>query len=287
MPGSEEELLEIARHGSLTELRDRARERRLDSVPVDQLHARQVAARRFRHWRDGLGMVCFEGALPPETGIPFVTRIEREAARRHRDSKRASHADRFEACAADALYALTMAGPGDKRSPATDLVIVCDLYAWRRGHAHSGEPCHVIGGRPIPVELAKQLSRDAFLKVVLHDGIDIHKVHHHGRRYTAELRTALALGPVPAFDGRACSRCARTWGLQYDHKDPIAHTGTTSYSNVQSLCYPCHVDKTEEDRRAGLLAGRATARGSAPPAGTGRSHRSGTVRGTAARTEPP
>jgi len=287
MPGSEEELLEVARHGDLTELRDHARERRLDSVPVDQLHARQVAARRFRHWRDGLGMVCFEGALPPETGIPFVTRIEREAARRHRSSKRTSDAERFEAYAADALYELAMAGPGDKRSSATDLVIVCDLYAWRRGHAHRGEPCHIIGGGPIPVELARQLSRDAFLKVVLHDGVDIHRVHHQGRRYTAELRTALALGPAPAFDGRECSRCARKWSLEYDHKDPIAHTGATSYSNVQSLCYSCHAEKTEEDRKAGLLASRKTARGSAPPTKNKAGRRPRTIRGAAATPDPP
>jgi hypothetical protein len=288
MPGSEEELLEVARQGDLTELRDHARERRLGSVPVDQLHARQVAARRFRHWRDGLGMVCFDGALPPETGIPFVTRIEREAARRHRDAKRNSDTERFEAYAADALYALTTAGPGEKkRSSTTDLVIVCDLYAWRRGHAHRGEPCHVIGGGPIPVELAKQLSQDAFLKVVLHDGVDIHRVHHQGRRYTAELRTALALGPVPAFDGRACSRCARKWSLQYDHKDPIAHTGTTSYSNVQSLCYSCHAEKTEEDRKAGLLTRRTTARSSALRTNNSAGRFPRTIRGAAATPDPP
>jgi hypothetical protein len=288
MPGSEEELLEIARQGDLTELRDHARERRLGSVPVDQLHARQVDARRFRHWRDGLGMVCFEGALPPETGIPFVSRIEREAARRYRASKRTSEVDRFEAHAADALYALTMTGSDGTRPSATDLVIVCDINAWRRGHAHPAEPCHIVGGGPIPVELAKQLSQDAFLKVVLHDGVDIHKVHHHGRRYTAELRTALDLGAVPAFDGRACSRCTRRWSLQYDHKDPIAHAGTTSYANVQSLCYSCHAQKTEEDRRAGLLGNRAAARGSAPPTGTqGKGPRPRTIRGAPSTPAPP
>ena len=281
MPGSEEDLLEVARHGDLTELRDHARERRLGSIPVDQLHARQVAARRFRHWRDGLGMVCFEGALPPETGIPFVSRIEREAARRYRAFKHTSEVDRFEACAADALYALTMTGADGKRPSATDLVIVCDINAWRRGHAHPAEPCHIVGGGPIPVELAKQLSEDAFLKVVLHDGVDIHKVHHHGRRYTAELRTALELGAAPAFDGRACTRCARRWSLQYDHKDPIAHTGATSYANVQSLCYSCHVEKTDEDRRAGLLANRPTACSSTPPTnGQRKGRRPRTTRGT-------
>jgi hypothetical protein len=31
--------------------------------------------------------------------------------------------------------------------------------------------CHLIDGGPLPVELAKELSKDAFLKTALHDGI--------------------------------------------------------------------------------------------------------------------
>jgi len=265
MPGQEHDLLEVARHGDLGKLRDAVREKTFSSASPDELHRRQVAARRFRHWRDSLGMICFDGALPPEAGLPFVTRIEREAARRHRMSKQAGAPERFESHAADALVALHEAGGDGKRSQRTDLVVVCDLYAWRRGHAHEGEPCHLIGGGPIPVDVARELAADAFLKVVLHDGVDIHKVHHAGRRYTAELRTALDIGPVPAFEGRACVDCRRTWGLEYDHDDPIAHTGPTSYANVKARCRPCHAEKTERDRAAGLLAQRATARGPGPP----------------------
>ena len=75
-----------------------------------------------------------------------------------------------------------------------DLVIVCDLEAWRRGHAHDGEPCHIIGGGPIPVSLAKELGQDAFLKAVLHTGTELHTIAHFGRRWPAKLRTALELG---------------------------------------------------------------------------------------------
>ena len=265
MPDQERDLLEVAKHADLGKLREAVRNRTFASTSPEQLHRRQVAARRFRHWRDALGMVCFDGALPPETGLPFVTRIEREAARRHRLSKQAGAPERFESHAADALVALHEAEGDGRRSPRADLVIVCDLYAWRRGHAHEGEPCHLIGGGPIPVDVAKQLAADAFLKVVLHDGVDIHKVHHAGRRYTAELRTALDIGPAPAFDGRSCVDCRRTWGLEYDHDDPIAHTGPTSYANVKPRCRPCHAEKTERDRAAGLLAKRGRARSPDPP----------------------
>ena len=264
-PDHEHDLLEVAKHADLGGLREAVRKRTFASTSPEELHRRQVAARRFRHWRDALGMVCFDGALPPESGLPIVARIEREAARLHRLAKQAGRPERFESHAADALIALHTAEGGGKQSSRTDLVVVCDLYAWRRGHVHDGGPCHLIGGGPIPVDVAKELATDAFLKVILHDGVDIHKVHHVGRRYTAELRTALDIGPVPDFSGRACVDCQRTWGLEYDHDDPIAHTGPTSYANVKARCRPCHAEKTEHDRAAGLLAKRAKARSPDPP----------------------
>ena len=269
MPGAEAELLEIARSGDLTALRDGARERRLESLSAEQLHDHQVASRHFRHWRDGLGLVCFEGALPPETGIPFVTRVEREAERLWRSAKRGRASEVFERHAADALVNLCAEGSGTAPPSRAELVIVCDLYAWRRGHSHQGEPCHVIGGGPIPVALAKELATDAFLKIVLHDGVDIQKIRHVGRKYTASLRTALDLGPVPAFTGGACVDCNRTFGLQRDHDNPVANTGPTSIANVKARCYPCHAQKTERDRLAGLLGSGARARAAGrakPPA---------------------
>ncbi len=266
LPGAEAALLHVARTGDLGQLRDAAREKRLSGTPVEDLHRRQVQARWFRHFRDGLGMVRLEAALPPESGIPLVTRIEREAARLRDAPRRHGPVERFEAYAADAFIAAFANGAdAPTRRQSTDLVIVCDLLAWRRGHAHEGEPCHLLGGGPIPVEVAKELGRDAFLKAVVHDGKDVLKVRHFGRRYTAELRTALDLGPVPAFSGRACAACKRTFGLERDHVEPIAANGRTSIDNVQDLCYPCHQEKTERDRRAGLLGEKAKARRPGPP----------------------
>ncbi|MGH9100247.1 MAG: hypothetical protein ACRDV8_08470, partial [Acidimicrobiales bacterium] len=171
-PGGEAELLALARGADLTRLRDETRTRRMAALRPGDLRRRQLGARRFRHWRDGLGMVCFTGALPPETGVPFVARLEREAARLHREAKKRGSTERFCAHAADSLVGLCSGTDGGAKG-RVDLVVVCDLYALRRGHAHEGEPCHLLGGGPIPVEVARQLGRDAFLKVVLHDGVDI------------------------------------------------------------------------------------------------------------------
>lgn len=137
-----------------------------------------------------------------------------------------------------------------------ELVIVCDLMAWRRGRTLPGEPCHVIGGGPIPVPVAREWSDDAFVKAVLHDGTAIHTICHFGRNMPAVLRTALYLGPVPDFTGRVCRDCGQPFGLEIDHVDPVGHHGQTSYDNLQPLCWSCHRAKTERDRQAGLIGSR-------------------------------
>jgi hypothetical protein len=143
------------------------------------------------------------------------------------------------------------------KARAADVVFVVDTRAYRRGHSHPGEPCHIIGGGPVPVDAVRDEVDDAFLKVVLHDGVDIQTVAHYGRRRSAELQTALALGAAPNFEGVVCAEpgCDRAYGLQWDHVDPCANGGLTSLGNIQPLCTPHHVDKTERDRKAGLLTG--------------------------------
>ena len=209
-------------------------------------------------------MVHLHAALPPEVGLPIVHRLEAETDRIRRDERRAGSREPRAAHAADALVRLL--GNGGKGRPnRADLVLVVDLRAWRRGHAHTGELCHLIGGGPLPVPVIRELSEDAFLKVVLHDGVALNTVAHLGRHIPAELRTALDLGPLPDLAGVACTHpgCGRTTGLEWDHVHPNAARGPTSYDNLQPRCWPHHRDKTERDRQAGLI-------GSRPPAGEGR-----------------
>jgi hypothetical protein len=200
VPGAEGELLTLARRSGLGPVREEARKRRLGAVDPSDLHRRQRAARRFRHWRDDLGLVCFTGALTPEVGVAFVNRLEAETDRRVRRARKEGGGEPREALAADAFAAL-VSGQGKGKAASADLVVVCDLAAWRRGHPHPGEVCHLRGGGPIPVELARRLGADAFLKAVLHDGVAIHTVAHFGRHLPAELRTALELGDPPASRG--------------------------------------------------------------------------------------
>jgi hypothetical protein len=259
--GAEAELLAVARGSDLSQLRDRSRQHRQTHVDPAALRRRQFQLREFRHWQDRDGMIRFAGALPPETGLPFVRRVEAAALRHRRAARAAGDAStRFEAHAADALTEL-VAGAGStdgaRRPLQAELVLVCDLFAWRRGHTHPGEACHIIGGGPIPVEVAKDLAGDAFVKAVLHDGVEIHTIKHFGRYLPAPLRSALDLGPIPEFTGRECTDCGSRWGLQYDHVDPVANQGPTEYANLKARCYKDHEIKTERDRQAGLLGPKA------------------------------
>jgi HNH endonuclease len=254
--GAEAELLDLARRSDLSRVREQARQHCQAHTDPAALRRRQLGLREFRHWQDRDGMIRFSGGLPPDTGLRFVRRVEAQALRRRRSARAGGgEPERFEAHAADALAELVAGATDDhrKRDDRTELVLVCDLYAWRRGHSHPGEVCHIVGGGPLPPEVARDLAQDAFVKVAFHDGTNIHTVKHFGRHLPAVLRTALDLGPVPDFSGRACVDCGSRWGLEYDHVDPVANGGPTAYANLEARCYKDHQIKTEQDRKAGLL----------------------------------
>jgi len=258
-PGSEAELVGLAQDQGLGAVRQEVRKRALEAKPAEDRAERQHRARYFRHWLDELGMVRFSGALPPTVGIGTANRIEAEAARLRRAAGPGGRGDSFDAHAADALVKL-VAGAGKGPGPRADLVVVVDLAAYRRGHAHPGETCHIVGGGPVTVGFARATAEDAFIKAVTHDGVRIETVAHFGRHIPVELRTALELGNPPGLDGAACTEpgCHRRYGLEWDHIDPVAHNGPTSYDNLSARCKPHHWEKTERDRQAGLF-------GPAPP----------------------
>jgi hypothetical protein len=284
VPGSSADLLEVASSQSLRALKDEARDRRLRAINPEELHALQHARMYHRHWITALGTTRYEGELPPEYGVPFTNQLDVETDRLWLKAHQAAgqpvspetgnssdatselpgSGDRTPArveirrsvLAAQAFVRMLENGGGKGKTNRADLVIVCDLDAYRRGHAHDGEPCHIVGGGPIPVAVAKELGQDAFLKAVLHTGTEIHTIAHFGRRYPTVLRTALDLGAPPTFNGNVCAApgCGRRYHLQHDHIDPVANGGKTSYANHQPLCPPDHRLKTERDRKAGLLS---------------------------------
>jgi len=144
-----------------------------------------------------------------------------------------------------------------------------------------------MGGGPVPVSVVREaLEHDAFLKAVIHDGVRIDTVVHYGRHIKAELRTALELGKPPDLDGVTCADgCGRRYNLEWDHVDPVANNGPTSFDNLEPRCWAHHQDKTERDRLAGLLDGLRKAVAGAraeSAAGPGASSGPGTEAGSGA-----
>jgi hypothetical protein len=116
----------------------------------------------------------------------------------------------------------------------------------------------VIGGGPVPVSVVRAAAVSAFVKVAVRDRKKLHAIVHYGRKFPVELRTALDLGDPQRFDGAVCSEegCDRRYGLEWDHVDPVNNGGPASYENMKAECGPHHWEKTERDRKAGLLDSR-------------------------------
>jgi 5-methylcytosine-specific restriction endonuclease McrA len=254
VPEHEHELLSMARAGDLGAVKTAARQHVLRTMPAEDLHAKQHEAQYARHWTNDLGNTCVGVELPPEIGVPWVNRFDREVDRAWRTAPRDGRRLSRERVAADVFVRMT-SGDVAKQAVKADVVFVVDLDAYRRGHVHDGEVCHVIGGGPIPVEIVREMVKDAFVKAVVHDGVQIHTVKHFGRYRKAELQTALDLGAAPRFEGAVCEEagCNRRYHLQWDHKDPVANGGPTARDNLQGLCGHHHTNKTERDRKAGKL----------------------------------
>ena len=250
LPDQEAELVQLAQRSSVRAIRDEVRRREVAAVHPDRLYEARRAAREFHHWVDRLGMVCFRGALPPDVGIPFVNRLDRLTDREWRVARKDKRLESRSAHAADA-FAQLVRGRGASAQGGTDLVLVYDLEAWTRGHAHTGEVGHVVGGGTLPVSVARRLAVDAFVKVVLHDGTKVDTIIHYGRRRPALLQSVLDLGDPPVFEGVTCSEegCDRRYGLQWDHVVPVADGGPTCADNLQPMCSPDHAKKTERERR--------------------------------------
>ena len=250
-PGSEAELIDTAGRSTRQQLADACRQRRQEGLDRAELTRSQHARRSLRTWTDGDGMVCGQFRLEPVVGVPLVSRLRTETDRIHRQARRAGSHEWWEAHGADALAA--MVGHGGAGPPRTkaEVVLVVDLRTLRTG-THPDTVSHIVGGGPVDPQVVAEMAKDAFLKVVFHDGVNIHTVTHLGRYIPAELRTALELGQPPEFGGIACSGCGKKFSLQWDHLQPVCAGGLTSYANEDPKCWECHVDKSNAERAAGL-----------------------------------
>lgn len=262
-PDEERALVGAATRDDHRTLRQRCRAAQARSQSREEAARRYEAVRSSRYcrtWTDADGAARFDARLTPDSGA--VIRSVLEAATRGLASaaRRSGSPERYERLAADALVTVfrsarsghgaatgggrTSEDPTGPAAAATPPVVVhvrVDATALRRGELGRGEVCEIAGVGPVPVETARALLGDAWLKILVTDGVDIASVCHVGRTIPSAVRTALLeRDPVCVVPG-----CGSDLGLEIDHwQVPFADGGPTSLANLARLCHHHHFLKT-------------------------------------------
>lgn len=258
-PGAAKELLRVAKREPFHILKEKARKAKLETEQRRDLASRQRAARSAWSRTDDLGMINIHLALEPHIGAPIVARAEAEAQRLARAAKKSGgDKETFDRYLADG-YAKLLSGAGKGRAKRPELVILVSHEVAKRGwkDVRKGEVCKIPGVGPVAPEVAKEISKDAFLNGVFFHGKDLRNFKRFGSHHAIEVAVALELGDPPEFDGVKCIDCGNRFRTEFDHVDPRNCRGPTSHPNLKPRCWPCHQAKTARDRRAGKLQPQA------------------------------
>ena len=240
-PDAESELLAAAERG-MVPLKDAclAVRARVDD-PVERA-ARQHAARQFRIWTAGDGMVEGHFRLTPEVGGRVKAAIDSEAQRTFRARRKQAPHESHDAYAADALADRFDDTADTKAKVGTTVHVVIDHGPLVRGNLLPGERCEIPGVGPVNVEWVRSLLGEAFVTALVKKGRDITTVAHLGRHIPAHLRTAMIAG------GRECDieGCHNRGYLELDHSEvDFAAGGPAAWWNLDWLCSVDHDRKTQ------------------------------------------
>lgn len=255
-PAAEAELLALAGTSGLPGLRERCVQiqAQVGSARAEAARYRAVhAARCVRHWCDPDGAFRLDARLTPDAGAKLLGAVEHEANRHFHEARARGEREPHGAYMADALVGLVVAGSqsrapertkagrteagasvvGRKVSSRPGLCIRVDASALARGHVEDGELCHIPGVGPVPVATARRQLPDAFVKLLVTDGVDVRTVCHVGRTVPAHLQTALEeRDPTCVVPG-----CDVAQGLENHHWGvPFAECGTATLGGLARVC---------------------------------------------------
>jgi hypothetical protein len=243
-PRTESALLQAAASHSLKGLKDAAAQVRAAASSAQQEKAHYLAihkARYVRHWADPDGAFRLDAKLTAVDGAKLLSALKVEADVRFNEARKAGVQESPAAYGADALVALVAGEPVARASKGSTrkgtsratVVIKVDGRALKRGYAKAGEVCDIPGVGPVPVAAVKRQLSDAFLKILVHDGVDVTTVCHVGRSVPAHVQSALETrDPLCVVPG-----CDTGLGLQNHHWDvDYVECKTTSLKGLARVC---------------------------------------------------
>ena len=127
--------------------------------------------------------------------------------------------------------------------PGAMVQLRVDLAALRRGSVANGETCEIPGVGPVSVRTARELMGDAWVDLIISDGVDVTTICRLGRSLPTALRTAL----VERDRGCVVPSCDVTQGLEIDHwRVDHAAGGPLSLDNLARLCHYHHYLRTHQ-----------------------------------------
>ena len=268
-PNEERRLLERAGRDTAKQLRDECRRVR---HAVSDERARYAAIRADRHlrtWTDGEGAFCGAFRTTPDAGARMLLALDAEIDRVFKGARAEGRREPHQAYAMDALEALVCAeGTGKRAKPKAEIRVVVDYAALVRGHTVAGEASEIEGLGPVPVAVVESWRHDAYLRLIVTDGIDVKALTRRSRYVDAHQDAALAVRD------RRCvvTGCDVDWRLERDHRVPYAQCHTTSLDGLGRMCWWHHLLKT---KGWGLVGGPGCYRLTPPGSGVAEAFASG------------
>lgn len=251
-PDAAPDLLDTARTKGLKGLREEAARVKAAAVDEDELYARAVKRRHLRGVPTGEGDTRVHGLVPNDLWAEITAAVKPHQDAAFEQARKEGRRESPDAYFLDGLIALTRSKNGGGGGTRTEVHVLVDHRAILRGHTEVGEICEVDGIGPVPVSVAEQLTDDAFISVLLTDGVDVQRVSRPDRHVQVQLRDAIRLRD------RTCAvpGCDLDRGLEFDHcEEDFADDGPTAYWNLDRVCKGHHDKKTYEGFRLEGTAG--------------------------------
>ncbi len=248
-PDAEADLLDAAK-GGLSKLREECAKVKAAAAGSDK-QAKLRAERNFRTPVDD-GGIKLEGHGDMASGARFAKILdgftEKEFELGRREGRRDTYAAyRYDALMRMAEYAHRYAtgdhasdSTGHDRGPdllkftglSTQLILIANAQAW--ANSTPGTTVEIVGFGPVDLATARSMVGDAFIDLVITNGIDATTLAHTSRKATRAQLVALLAGRYECnVDG-----CHTTTRLQIDH---VGHNGwaATKRTAIGDLAFKC------------------------------------------------